>query len=191
MSLNTQGNDNWAKLSCLSLSLTHRSIICCDETKPNTNRPFPKRINGNLLISSLPESSSKNGTSILIGKNLTPHIHESFNTSQYWCAIHLKFRPKIDIIITSIYLPHDKDKRSLATSSLISFLRKHKNKNHILCGNFNSYPKYAPAVNAQTTNFKRKIYNFLQSWIDVAKVTGQQNEYSHVTKTSMAQIDQI
>ena len=191
ISLNTQGNDNMAKILALSLSLDPRSLYCCNEVKQNIAHPFPRRINGEFLFSSIPDLTSKNGTCILVGSDLISHIHETFSENQYWCAIHLKFKPKIDLLITSIYLPHDKEEWKIATSSLIHFLNKHKQKHHILCGDFNSYPKYAPAFNAPTTYQKRKIYNYLQSWIDVAKATDQEKKYSHITKSSMARIDQI
>jgi endonuclease/exonuclease/phosphatase family metal-dependent hydrolase len=83
----------------------------------------------------------------------------------------MKFKPKIDLIIISIYLPHDPKERKIASLSLIKFLREHSNKCHILCGDFNTYPTYAPAINAPTTKQRRNIYNFLQTWIDVAKAT--------------------
>ena len=102
-----------------------------------------------------------------------------------------KFKPKIDLLITSIYLPHDPRERETAILSLTKFLREHNNKQHVLCGDFNTYPVYAPAINASTTRQKRKIYNFLRTWIDVAKATNQQKNFSHITKTSMSRIDQI
>src|SRR5213078_150314 len=109
------------------------------------------------LFSSIPDLTSKNGTCILVGSDLISHIYETFRENQYWCAIHLKFKFKIDLLVTSVYLPHDKEEQKIATSSLIHFLNKHKQKFHILCGDFNSYPKYAPAHNAPTSHQKRKI----------------------------------
>jgi hypothetical protein len=190
-SLNIQGNDYSSKIAAISLSIGPRSIFCCNEMKQSPLHPFPKRIANNLLISSAPDTTSKNGTCILIGLHLISHIHNSFSTSPYWCAIHFKFKPKIDLLVISLYLPHDDNDRKIATLSLIRFLHKHNGKLLILCGDFNFYPIGTPAINAPTTNSKRKIYRYLQSMVDIAKVTNQENNYTHITKTSMARIDQF
>jgi exonuclease III len=190
-SINMQGNDNLAKITSLSYTINSRSIICCSETKQNSLHPFPKKINNNLLVSSLPDTTSKNESSIIISSDLISHIYQTFNPNQYWCAILLKFKPKVEIILTSLYLPHDKNERNIATKSLSKFLLSHKNKSHILAGDFNTYPIYAPNHKAPTSKQKRKIYKSLTSWIDTAKATDQQKKYTHITKTSMSRIDQI
>src|SRR5438876_9914093 len=66
MSLNTQGNDNMAKILALSLSLGSRSLYCCNKVKQNIAHPFPRRINGEFLFSSIPDLTSKNVTCILV-----------------------------------------------------------------------------------------------------------------------------
>src|SRR5271170_7578373 len=121
-SLNIQGNDTTLKLLSISMSLKSRSIFCCNETKQSALKPFPKRIHNNLMISSLPDLTSKNGTCILIGSHLTSHIHKHYSINPYWCSIYLKFKPKIDLLIISLYLPHDISEHKIATHSLNLFL---------------------------------------------------------------------
>jgi len=192
--INVRGLNSPEKLHSLTLDLANsRSIICCSETKNNIFKPLSNHSNTHTIISSKPSNSAKNGASIIIGKDISDHIYQTYSYNEFWCSAHLKFRPKIDCIITAIYLPHDNDERKLAVQSLTSHLKKFQTSkyHHIIAGDFNTYPQNSPAINAPTTNSKRKIYKQLSTWIDVAKATNKDRDYTHITPTSASRIDQI
>jgi exonuclease III len=192
--LNVQGLNQKGKLIQLTNSINNeRAIFCCSETKTTITNPLPKKTNTFTIISSIPNQSASSGACIIISKAVTNHIFNTYSTNPYWCAIHLKFKPKIDLIILSCYLPHDNDSRKIATTSIHNFLNEHKKKHIIITGDFNSFPKNTPSINAQTTSFKRNIYRhkFFFDSVDIAKTVGKENHYTHFTSTSASRIDQI
>jgi exonuclease III len=190
--LNVQGLNNRSKLFSLTNQLTNsRSILCCTETKNTKTNPLPKNLYNCSIISSLHSVSAKNGTCIILGSDIKAHIYQTFTINEYWCSVHLKFKPKVNIILTAIYLPHDKTERHIATKSLITHLKSFKTSFHqILTGDFNTYPKLTPSINAPTSHSKRSIYNTLHSWIDIAKACKKERDYTHYTHNSASRIDQ-
>jgi exonuclease III len=192
--INARGLNNPSKLYSLIHGLkNNRAVICCTETKNNQLFPIKNRVSGTTIISSLPATSAKNGASIILGKDLTKHLFQKFSINEYWTSAHLKFRPKIDIIITSVYLPHNNKERKEAVLSLRQHLNKFPTANfhHILAGDFNSYPHNSPSINAPTTTSKRLIYSFLNQWIDIAEATDNLRKFTHLTQSSASRIDQI
>jgi exonuclease III len=162
--INVRGLNSSSKLYSIIQSLkNNRAIICCTETKNNQFSPIKPRVLNTTIISSQPAISAKNGASIILGKDLTKHIFQKISINEYWASVHLKFRPKIDIIVTSLYLPHNPKERKEAIHSL----QQHFNKfpttkfHHILAGDFNSYPCNSPSINAPTSTSKRLIYSLL------------------------------
>jgi exonuclease III len=190
--LNVRGFNDKTKLTSLLNNITNdRSIICCSETKNTQHNPLPTKMNYKTIISSIPNSSASNGASIILTKSITNHIFKTFSLNEFWCAIHLKFKPKIDIIIISCYLPHDPILRKKAVKSLRDFIRQHTNKHMIIAGDFNSFPNSAPSINALSPPFKKQIYNYLHNFTDIAKATNKEHNFTHFTNTSASRIDQI
>ena len=105
--------------------------------------------------------------------------------------MYLKFRPKISVIIISIYLPHNYSERKIAVKSLNNFIRKFKQFHIIIAGDFNTYPLNSPAINAPTTKKKQLIYNIISDWVDTADIANALHNYTHITLTSVSRIDQI
>ena len=191
--INVRGAGDRAKIYSLCQNLRNkRSILCSTESKQSKVYPLSKKTLNNIIISSEPSVNAKNGTFIIVGEDLGHHIFETKAVNEYWCAIHLKFRPRVNIIITCLYLPHDKKERKIALNSFKDHIKSYKNNaHHIVAGDFNSYPYNSPAINAPTTYLKRKIYTFLRNWIDCTEVTNSTDKYTHVTQTSSSRIDQI
>src|SRR3982751_2507443 len=190
--LNIRGFNDKTKLTSLLNNITNdRTIICCSETKNTQHSPLPTKMNNKTIISSLPNSSASNGASIILTKSITNHIFKTFSLNEFWCAIHLKFKPKVDIIIISCYLPHDPTPRKKAVKSLRDFIRQHTNKHIIIAGDFNSFPNSAPSINAPSPSFKKQIYKYLHNFTDIAKATNKELNFTHFTNTSASRLDQI
>src|SRR3954466_6384573 len=159
--LNVRGLSCKAKLSEHTKSITNeRSILCCSETKSSISNPLPKTSNNTIIIPSLPNSSTSSGACIILTKSLATHIFNTFSTDEFWCAIHLKFKPKVDIVVISCYLPHDRDLRKTAVISVKNFIKAHHNKHLIMAGDFNSYHNLSPSINAPSHPHKRVIYKY-------------------------------
>jgi hypothetical protein len=93
--------------------------------------------------------STKNGASIILSKKFSNHIFKVISTNEYWCSIHLKFKPKVDLLVTAIYLPHDPKERSIALKSLKIYLETaDSNMHQVLARDFNTYPLNTHSVNA-------------------------------------------
>jgi exonuclease III len=191
--LNVRGLNERAKLEALVDNLpNNKSVMCCSETKINTFNYIPKKVLKKTIITSSPSTSSKNGAAIIIGEDIAKHIFKITTTNEFWCAVHLKFKPKVDIVIIAIYLPHDKESRIVAVKSLRQFIGSQKQEFQlVLAGDFNSFPLNSPSVNAPTTHFKQKVYAFLDSWHDTAEIFNSKHIHTHITSTSMSRIDQI
>jgi len=190
--LNVRGLNQKEKLRALADNITsERAVFCCSETKCTESNPLPRKIKDKTIISSKPSTSASNGACIITTRPITNHIFNTFSTDEFWCAIHLKFKPKANIIIISCYLPHDPNLRKRATKSLREFIRAQSKFHIIIAGDFNSYPKSSPSINAPSPAFKRNIYRYLHNFVDTAKVTNKETQYTHITPTSASRIDQI
>jgi exonuclease III len=190
--LNVRGLNEKEKLIALIEGITNeRAILCCSETKSTQIKPLPKIIKEKTIISSKPNTSASSGACIITTKAITNHIFQTFAPNEFWCAIHLKFKPKTDIILISAYLPHDPILRKKAVKSLRDFIREKRNNHIILAGDFNSYPISSPSINAPSSPSKRQIYKYLNNFIDIAKTVNKEHLYTHFTSTSASRIDQI
>jgi len=122
--LNTQGLSDFTKLRCLSNSVDNRTILLCTETKIKTSSFFPKNINGRAVIYGSSKDLAKNGTALIIGKDLSAHVFKINQTTEFCSSITLKFKNKINILLTAIYLLHGKKDRKEAVNNYNSWLKK-------------------------------------------------------------------
>jgi len=190
--LNTQDVDLVTKLTNLANSIDESSILCCVETKLKNNDYYPSHINGRSLIHGKSKISARNGTSIILGSKLNTHLSQILSTSKYCSSIVLNFKGKNNILISSLYLPHERNERKKAVNELqvaIKFASKQK-LHHIIAGDFNTYTKESPSINANTSSFNRSVYNHLGSYIDIGYKFDKKS-YTHITSTSASRIDQI
>jgi exonuclease III len=145
--INVRGLNQPNKLAALTLNLKNQnSIILCSETKNNQQKQLQHKVNNVHLLHSKPSLSPKNGAAIIVGSHINKHINKIFTENEYWVAIQCHFT-NARIIILSLYLPHDKQERIVATNSLIKFMRRHKKLQFIIGGDFNTYPENNPSIN--------------------------------------------
>jgi hypothetical protein len=165
--------------------------MLCTETKLKKGDPHPKNISGRALIYGESNNTARNGTLLIIGKDLSPHVFKICSVSEYCTSIIMKFKGKTNILLTVTYLPHDKKERKLATKQLYQTtkLAIHHKLHHIIMGDFNSYPKSSPSIGAPTSPSKQLIYNHLNNYIDIGQQFDE-NAYIHITATSASRIDQ-
>jgi exonuclease III len=189
--LNTRGLNESIKLKSLTNSVNNRSILFCTETKLKKDTTYPKHINGRSIIYGN-SNSAKNGTALIIGKDLSSHVFKITQTTEYCSSIILRFKGKVDILMTALYLPHDKKERRIASKFLYQSIRDAsiQKLHHIILGDFNSYPKDSPSIGASTTSDKQSIYKYLNNYIDIGHHFGK-NNYTHFTSTSASRIDQV
>jgi exonuclease III len=135
--------------------VNERTILCCSETKLRKDSKLPNNLFRRSIIYGN-SSTSKNGTAIILGKDISPHLFQIIEVSEYCLSISLKFKRKTNIILTSVYLPHDQKERNIAIKQLQSMVKlaQQKNYHHMIMGDFNSYPKSSPSIQASTSNFK-------------------------------------
>lgn len=189
--LNTRGLNEITKLKILTNSVSSRSIFFCTETKLKKDTTYPRYINGKSIIYGN-SISAKNGTALIIGEDLSSHVHKIIHTSEYCSSIILKFKGKVDILVTALYLPHDKKERKTASNLLRQSIKKASTQrlHHIILGDFNSFPKNSTSIGAPTTPGKQSIYRYLNNYIDIGHHFGE-NKFTHFTHTSASRIDQV
>jgi hypothetical protein len=119
-------------------------------------------------------------------------VFKILETSEYCSSMVLKFKRKTNILLTVVYLPHDSKERKSASKLIHSTIRmaRQNNFHHIITGDFNSYPKNSPAIQAHTTSSKQAIYNLLSSYVDVG-FQFNKRAFTHFTSSSASRIDQI
>jgi hypothetical protein len=183
--INTKGLNNFAKLQALANHTSDRTILFCTETKLKQEDRFPRNINGRSIIYGNSSSSAKNGTALIIGRSLTSHIHKIISHSEYCSSILLKFKGKVNILISAIYLLHDKTERKAATKQVIQMVKTAaSNKfHHAILGDFNTYPKNSPSINAPTTSIKQTLYRNLHNYIDIGHQLDEK-AFTFITPTS-------
>ena len=155
--LNVQGLNTHGKIESL-YNDDYNIISCYTETKNSIAHLLPNKFKNRILINSKPSNSPKNGTMISIHKTLASHIFKTITNNEYWCSILLKFKPKIKLIITVVYLPHNLDERKTAYRSLKQHLSSITNSSHhIVTGDFNTYLINNPSIMSQQLAKNRKF----------------------------------
>src|SRR5581483_118271 len=87
--INTKGLNNPTKLKALANHTSDRTILFCTEIKLKQEDNHPKNINGRSIIYGNSGSSARNGTALILGRSLTPHVYKIINHSEYCLSVIL------------------------------------------------------------------------------------------------------